>query len=495
MRRKHEGEANYTPDWGPLEQNQSEASRVTPQGNSLFEAFFRDKNDNSGHKYNHSTEHPGACPSDHHDEVPTHDHSYDTNRSKNYGHNSSKGVIGRVIDHAFSTGAARKEQFSGRQQSILSVLRKCYHNELGYISKNCASCGLHEFLAHTCCNNRHCPDDGAKKREEWAAKVQERLPHGRYFQVVFTIPHEFNSLCFCESNKRVIFDAIMKASMMTLKQFSAESFGGDAFILSVLHTWDQVLKLHIHTHCLISANFLSEKDGKWREAKDFLFQQQALAKVFRAIFLRLLEAAINARDPDDTLYLRTEGEKSAIGSWYEFNNALPTKWHVYVGKPMKTHCNVIRYFARYVNRTGITNSRVTSFDNKEVHLSPKRKEALDPEKNTTNNNDNQNRKEKANNESIIIPLDEFVQRFVQHFLPKNFHRVRYAGLASPSSKVGRELAKARKAAKAAAAAAHPPQPARCTHCQGNSVWLVVIRISPSTGHAVTTRKRLYESSA
>ena len=374
------------------------------------------------------------------------------------------------------------------------MLQKCNQNQLGYISRDCADCGQKEFLGHTCCNNRHCPDDGARKREEWAEKVQERLPQGRYFQVVFTIPHQFNSLCFCESNRRVIFDAIMKASMETLRQFSNESFDGDAFILSLLHTWDQAMQLHIHTHCLISAKFLSEKDGKWREARKFLFAQRALAKVFQARFLRLLESSIESPDPYNTLYLQSEGKRSDIGSWYEFNNALPKKWHVYVGKPMKTNCNVIKYFARYVNRTGITNSRVLSFNDEEVHLLPKKKEAIDLHKDQKKGVDD-SKKGKPTNEPIIVPLADFVQRFVQHFLPKNFHRIRYAGLASPSSKKGRELSKARKDAKAAAVAAHPLQPARCSRCQGSNVWLVVVRISPSSGGVVTTRKRLYESSA
>ena len=77
---------------------------------------------------------------------------------------------------------------------------------------------------------------------------------------------------------------------------------------------------------------------------------------------------------------------------------------------------VLNYLGRYVHRIAIANSRILSMDNGKVSF-------------RYQNSGNQQWK--------IMTLDamEFIRRFLQHVLPRGFHKVRYYGLWNPSHRM------------------------------------------------------------
>src|SRR5918994_487027 len=84
---------------------------------------------------------------------------------------------------------------NGHVQKVLNRLKICRTAALGYHVYRCSDekCGGIKYQYHSC-RDRHCPQCGAIKKQEWIeARMQELLPV-KYYHVVFTLPHELNSL-------------------------------------------------------------------------------------------------------------------------------------------------------------------------------------------------------------------------------------------------------------------------------------------------------------
>ena len=115
---------------------------------------------------------------------------------------------------------------------------------------------------------------GLQKRKD------EILPVN-YFHVVFTLPHELNTIIL--NNKKVMFNILFAAASKTLLSFGENQLNGTPGFLAILHTWDQKLNAHFHLHCIIAGGAVSKDDKKWIAGKDdYLFNQDALSRVFRS---------------------------------------------------------------------------------------------------------------------------------------------------------------------------------------------------------------------
>jgi len=129
---------------------------------------------------------------------------------------------------------------------------------------------------------------------------------------------------------------------------------------------------------------------------------------------------------------------------------------------------VLDYLARYVFRVAITNTRILDLDDDAVTIRYQRRKSARPR-------------------SCRIAGQEFLRRFLQHVLPKGFHKVRYFGLWHPAN---RDLAArarlmleldqpAATAGDAAAPDAWPAagapgsaQPPACPHCRIGHLVLI-----------------------
>ena len=291
----------------------------------------------------------------------------------------------------------------------------CARGDYGYVLGHCGDCGHDEVIAYCGCGDRNCPSCGGKKREEWAEKVSERFLPSRAFHVVFTLPHEFNVLI--KLHPVSLLRLLMDAAAQTLLEFSAspEGLNGTPFLMTVLHTWTQELLFHPHVHALISAGAL-DADGKtWHEHQgNFLFPVQALSKVFRGKFTAGLAALVLSGEVSlPAAYQRETG-------LLDFLETVPKKWVVYAKPPYRSTQVVIRYFARYANRTAISNRRIISHQNGTVTVACRR-DSAEPELPPSG----------PPSRTTTMSEEDFLFRFAQHIVPKGFHRIRYYGLMSP----------------------------------------------------------------
>jgi len=180
----------------------------------------------------------------------------------------------------------RSHSMSYEQMKVMHHIQVCRSAELGGHIEQCTQCGF-ERISYNSCRDRHCPKCQMLVKEQWLNdRRAELLPCG-YFHLVFTLPHELNSIILC--NKRITLQILFTAVNETLQAFAKDPtwhlYGRLGFI-AVLHTWSQTLKDHFHLHCLIPAGVLSFKKDRWIPAHEaFLFRIESLAKEFKKRYL------------------------------------------------------------------------------------------------------------------------------------------------------------------------------------------------------------------
>ena len=98
-------------------------------------------------------------------------------------------------------------------RKIVSDLLNCRTVNLGGHIERCNHCGIVRITYHSC-RNRHCPKCQHMPRERWLEKRKDEILPTSYFHVVFTLPHELNTLIL--NNKAVTLNILFKAASQSL---------------------------------------------------------------------------------------------------------------------------------------------------------------------------------------------------------------------------------------------------------------------------------------
>jgi hypothetical protein len=281
-------------------------------------------------------------------------------------------------------------------RKIVFDLLNCRTANLGGHIDRCSHCGIMRIMYHSC-RNRHCPKCQHMPRERWLEKRKDEILSTSYFHVVFTLPHELNTVIL--NNKKVMLNILFGAASQTLLTFGENEMGGKLGFIVTLHTWDQQLKAHFHLHCLVAGGAVSKDGARWIPCKgNYLFNEQALSLVFRGKYMAQMDHA-----------RRVENIKFAGNEYKKLKSKLYEKnWIIDVRDPVKSPEHVLEYIARYTHRVAIANSRITALKDGMVTFKIK------------------NRK-KDRRELVTITATEFIRRFLLHSLPKRFVRIRHYG--------------------------------------------------------------------
>lgn len=282
----------------------------------------------------------------------------------------------------------------------LLAIRDCRTAFMGGHKQRCNCCG-HERYQYNSCRNRHCPKCQAINREKWIWNREQELLPVPYFHIVFTLPHELNSLAL--HHPKEVYNSLFRAAWQTIAIFSKDPkhLGADTGMTAVLHTWGQNLSLHPHLHCIVPGGGITVS-GKWKKARNkgkYLFPGKALALVFRAKFM---------------CELRGTGvmvEQAVARELFR------KKWVVYAKQPFLGPKQVVEYLGRYTHKIAISNHRIQRID-----------------KNGTVNFSWKNYRKGGEKEVIQLSANEFLRRFCQHILPSGFVRIRHYGMLSSRKK-------------------------------------------------------------
>lgn len=294
-------------------------------------------------------------------------------------------------------------------QKVRQQLLSCRTAANGYHLYQCTrdECRHLAYQYHSC-RNRHCPQCGALKKEEWIEARRLELLPVKYYHVVFTLPHELNSIIL--GNRRALFKLLFDASAQTLLAFGLDTqyLGATPGIISVLHTWGQQLSFHPHVHCIVSGGGIIQQQGgtRWIEGKKndwrFLFPVKAMNRVFRGKFLQGLKALLAHQSVQPP---------PGIDVTLLINGLYQKDWVVYAKQPFGGPEQVIEYLGRYTHKVAISNHRIQAYDADAHTVAFAYKDYADGGK----------------QKQMVLPDSEFVRRFEQHILPHRFTKIRSYG--------------------------------------------------------------------
>jgi hypothetical protein len=359
---------------------------------------------------------------------------------------------------------------------VLTQLKKCKTNDLGFHLYKCkdADCAQYTYQYHSC-RNRHCTQCGGFKKDEWIEdRRRELLPIG-YYHVVFTLPHELNSLIL--GNRTLLLKLLFDCSAQTLLTFGKDErhLGAQPGIISVLHTWGQDLSFHPHVHCIVSGGGIVTAFGTgstgstdrltWRHAKriqdNFLFRV-----VFRAKYLEGLKSL----HADGLLRTKDGSQVQRL-----INCLFRKNWNLYAKAPCAGPEQVIEYLGHYTHKVAISNYRILENNKFNETVTFRYKDYADG--NAT--------------KLMTISGKEFVRRFEQHILPKQFTKIRSYGYLSNRGRTQRMGL----ITEAMQIPAHPPKVktpwtirlfekmgssgATCPNCKKESLELVWVQLNLS----------------
>ena len=259
----------------------------------------------------------------------------------------------------------------------------------------CEHCQDFVYSYHSC-GNRHCPKCGGDRADAWRDAQLKKLLPVPYFLVTFTLPHTLNPLA--RSHQQLVYDLLFKTSADALHTLALnpEWLGGTIGMVGVLHTWDRAMGYHVHVHYLVPAGGLDPETGAWRPSHPkFLVPASALREVFRAKFRDALHAA------DPALFAQVPPK-----TW-------STAWVVH-GKSVGDGRTALKYLAPYVARVALSNRRLVALDEGQVtfRYQPRTKPWT----------------------TMTLDVMSFMQRFLQHVLPRGFQKIRYTGFLHPNAR-------------------------------------------------------------
>lgn len=302
----------------------------------------------------------------------------------------------------------------------LHAMISCKTGKLGYNLIHCRQCGKMEMRSCSC-GNRNCPSCGYLEEKRWTAMRQaEVIPGIPYFHLVFTLPHSLADIMY--QNQKHTLNLLFSAAKETILELSMKKLKMTPGILMILHSFGSDLSLHYHLHVLVSGGGLTKDKTCFKRclSNQFFLPLKAVTKVYRGKFMAGLK---ELHDDEKLQYFHAAQKYRNSYEWKDLLNACyNTTWNIEI-KPLapvkksggktdekETTDNAVSYFARYTNRTAISNSRILSYDKERVTFRYK-----------DYHGSSYTMKE------MTISTEEFIRRFLMHLLPAGFCRVRSAG--------------------------------------------------------------------
>ena len=293
-------------------------------------------------------------------------------------------------------------------REVFKQLTNCHTATQGLHRLRCSDSDcMHEQYQYHNCGNRHCPNCGGMRREQWLEdKTNELLPTS-YFHCVFTVPHELNALTM--GNRKLMFDLLFDASSYTVLKLCKDEqwLGATPGIISILHTWGQDISFHPHVHCIVSGGGV--KNEKWvaekRKNHKYLFPKSSMEKVYKAYYLKRIHSMLRKNE------LQVK-DKYAIEN--TLNDIAQKRWNVYAKDPFGGPLQVLQYLGRYTHKVAITAHRIKKIDVEKSTI-------------TFEYKDYHARGTKDERKEMTLTIDEFIRRYEQHILPKRYTKIRHYG--------------------------------------------------------------------
>ena len=282
------------------------------------------------------------------------------------------------------------ERISSNQRKALSAVLACRTERYGEMRLRCSACHWQQSCFNSC-GHRSCHRCQNHDTTRWLDRQTQKLLPVEYFMVTFTVPVELRALV--RQHQVDAYAAMFNCAVSTLKHFGIndKKLGADMGMTAVLHTHSRRLDYHPHIHLVVPGGSVNKQRKQWKKLRGrYLFNEFALAKVFRARLLEALRA----------LGLRLPG---VPGQW------VANCRHVGRGLP------ALKYLSRYLDRGVVSEKNI--IDDNGTHV-------------TFRFLDSQTGKYGIR----TVTGEHFLWLVFQHVLPRGFRRVRDYGFLHGNSK-------------------------------------------------------------
>ena len=301
-------------------------------------------------------------------------------------------ILLSAIINQFESGFLTKYQQTilPSHRKALFFMKRCRQEHGPHMLAKC-SCGTKQYIPHSC-GHRSCPHCQNHESHRWTETQLKKLLPAEYFLITFTLPKELRDLAW--RNQKLVYGLLFQCVQQVLKTFTVNdnSLQGTAGFTTVLHTHSRRLDYHPHIHVVMVAGAIESIKKIWRvKSETYLFNQKALAKVFRALLL-----------------------KKAVDHGLVIPAKCARQWVVdckHVGKGDKA----LVYLGKYLYRGVIQEKDILSTTTTHVtfrYFEAKRKRYR----------------------LRTVTGEDFLWLILQHVLPKGFRRVRSYGFLHPCSK-------------------------------------------------------------
>ena len=273
----------------------------------------------------------------------------------------------------------------------INAIRGCRTPDSGELFVQCPDCHHGEWRPLSC-GHRSCPKCQNHEASQWIDRQQDKLLPVPYFLATFTLPFQLRSLTW--HYQKIVFSLFFLCVASTLKDFglNPKNLGAKIGMTMVMHTHNRRRDFHPHVHVVVPGGGIDKQRGQWKKIKGkYLFNEFALAKVFRARFLAALKEA-GLSIPEN----------------------VPKEWVVdckHVGKGI----TALKYLSRYLYRGVISEKNIVSNQNGLVTFKYIESKT-------------------GNTRYRTLKGEDFLRLLLQHVLPKGFRRVRDYGFLHGNAK-------------------------------------------------------------
>jgi len=273
----------------------------------------------------------------------------------------------------------------------LHAMRRCRTPDSGELYVQCPNCNYAEWRPMSC-GHRSCPKCQNHEASQWIDRQQAKLLPVHYFMATFTLPYQLRSLAW--HYQKIVFSIFFSCVSSILKDFglNPKNLGAEIGMTMVLHTHNRRLDFHPHIHVVIPGGGVDKRRRQWKKKKGkYLFNESAMAKVFRARFLAALNEA-----------------------GLSIPRNIPSEWVVdcsYVGKGI----TALKYLSRYLYRGVISEKNIVSQKNGRVTFKYIESKT-------------------GNTLYRTLKGEDFLHLIMLHVLPKGFRRVRDYGFLHGNAK-------------------------------------------------------------
>ena len=331
--------------------------------------------------------------------------------------------LAHIIDEYYDKFLTRyADKILPSQTKALNAMRSCRTLQAGKIYVACPQC--HHTQWHPLsCGNRNCPHCQHHETSRWIDRQQNKILPVQYFMVTFTIPFEFRSVAY--HHQRTVYALMFSCISSTMKDFglNPKHLGAQIGMTMVLHTHSRRLDYHPHIHVIVPGGGINLSRRQWKKKKGkYLFNQEALGRVFRARFLHGLNLA---------------GLPTPKGA--------PSKW---VAKCINVGTGIpaLKYLARYLYRGVINERNIISNKNGEITFRYTESKTGEIRHRT-------------------LKGEGFLRLILQHVLPTGLRRVRDYGFLHGNAKKRLFIVQLVLHAQTPIMKFHPRPCFKCPHCK------------------------------